>query len=259
MMRMIGTVPPNTFGQETLFKESARPRSSGPALGVEKAYPVPFVAKLALKEKQIQQNVRPVIAVHKWFARRPGTLFRAILLAEFAAPPLSEAYFKPHQLRGIRVADPFMGGGTPLFEANRLGCDIFGWDVNPMAYWVVRQGLEYLDLTAYEAAARHIGTSLEHELGAFYRTRCEFCDSEDASVKYFIWAKSIPCEACGTEITLLPGYVLAYAGRHPRHVLICRKCGDLTELDDLKQTGVLSPMRPRVASQGRSVQGALHL
>src|ERR1035437_8438017 len=25
----------------------------------------------------IQQNYRPVIAVHKWFARRPGTLFRA--------------------------------------------------------------------------------------------------------------------------------------------------------------------------------------
>ena len=250
MMRMTGTVPPNPFGQETLFKESARPRSSGPALGVEKAFPVPFVAKLALKEKQIQQNVRPVIAVHKWFARRPGTLFRAILLAEFAAPPLSEAYFKPHQLRGIRVADPFMGGGTPLFEANRLGCDIFGWDVNPMAYWVVRQGLECLDLTAYEAAARHIGTSLEHELGAFYRTRCEFCDSEDASVKYFIWAKSIPCEACGTEITLLPGYVLAYAGRHPRHVLICRECGDLTELDDLNR-----PASCRRCGQGLRLKG----
>ena len=24
----------------------------------------------------IQQNYRPIIAVHKWFARRPGTLFR---------------------------------------------------------------------------------------------------------------------------------------------------------------------------------------
>lgn len=194
---------------------------------------MPFVAKLALKEKQIQQNVRPVIAVHKWFARRPGTLFRAILLAEFATPPLQEAYFKPHQLRGIRVADPFMGGGTPLFEANRLGCDVFGWDVNPMAYWVVRQGIEHLDLTAYEAAAKRIGAALAQNLGSFYRTRCELCASEDASVKYFIWAKSLPCEECGKEITLLPGYVLAYAGRHPRHVLVCQSCGNLTELDDL--------------------------
>ena len=201
--------------------------------GVEKAFSVPFVAKLALKEKQIQQNVRPVIAVHKWFARRPGTLFRAILLAEFADPPLSTAYFEPHQLAGIRVADPFMGGGTPLLEANRLGCDVFGWDVNPMAYWVVRQGIEHLDLSAYEAAARRIGSELANELGAFYRTRCELCGRENASVKYFIWVKSMPCEECGTEVTLLPGCVLAYAGRHPRHVLICRNCGELTELDDL--------------------------
>jgi hypothetical protein len=31
---------------------------------------VPFVADLALREKQIQQNYRPVMAVHKWFAPR---------------------------------------------------------------------------------------------------------------------------------------------------------------------------------------------
>ena len=208
-------------------------RPSGGTQSVEKAFSVPFVAKLALKEKQIQQNVRPVIAVHKWFARRPGTLFRAVLLAEFAQPPLSDAYFRPHQLHGIRVADPFMGGGTPLFEANRLGCDVFGWDVNPMAYWVVRQGIENLDVTAYEAAARHVGRMLKDELGAFYRTSCVLCGTPDALVKYFIWAKYVRCEACRKEITLLPGYVLAYAGRHPRNVLMCWNCGDLTELDDL--------------------------
>lgn len=230
---MAGPLTPDSLAQGSLFTQCPAPRSAGVGRGVEKGFSVPFVARLALKEKQIQQNVRPVIAVHKWFARRPGTLFRAILLAEFATPPLEDAYFKPHQLPGVRVADPFMGGGTPLFEANRLGCDVFGWDVNPMAYWVVRQGIEHLDLEAYEAAAKHIGAALEDNLGSFYRTRCELCASEDASVKYFIWAKSLPCEKCGEEIILLPGCVLAYAGRHPRHVLVCRSCGDLTELDDL--------------------------
>lgn len=42
---------------------------------IEHNYNIGFVAALALKEKQIQQNYRPIIAVHKWFARRPGTLF----------------------------------------------------------------------------------------------------------------------------------------------------------------------------------------
>jgi hypothetical protein len=46
---------------------------------IEQHFYVPFVAALALREKQVHQNYRPVIAVHKWFARRPGTLFRALI------------------------------------------------------------------------------------------------------------------------------------------------------------------------------------
>lgn len=223
--------------QETLFDEGVRRSDVNAATGIENAFSVPFIAELALKEKQIQQNVRPVIAVHKWFARRPGTLFRGLLLSEFAAPPLEAGFFKPHQLSGIRVADPFMGGGTPLFEANRLGCDVFGWDVNPMAWWVVRQEIEHLDLEAYEAAARSIGDKVEREQGHLYRTACEECGDSEASVKYFVWTKVIDCGECGEEVLLLPGYVLAHAGRHPRHVLICRRCGELTEADNLEDPG----------------------
>jgi putative DNA methylase len=44
-------------------------------LSIEKKFDIPFIASLALREKQIQQNYRPIIAVHKWFARPLGTLF----------------------------------------------------------------------------------------------------------------------------------------------------------------------------------------
>ncbi len=50
---------------------------------IERDFDIPFIANPALREKQIQQNYRPIIAVHKWFARRPGTLFRRLLLSEF--------------------------------------------------------------------------------------------------------------------------------------------------------------------------------
>lgn len=121
---------------------------------IERAFDIPFVAAMALREKQIQQNYRPVIAVHKWFARRPGALFRALLLAEFGRKSLSESYYEAHCLPGVRIADPFMGGGTPLLEANRLGCEVIGYDINPMAYWIVRQEMAHLDLKAY----RHIAS-----------------------------------------------------------------------------------------------------
>jgi len=33
------------------------------------------------------------------------------------------------------VADPFMGGGPPLIEANRVGA-MLGFDINPIAAWL---------------------------------------------------------------------------------------------------------------------------
>ena len=56
---------------------------------IEKDLDVPFLADLALREKQIQQDYRPIISVHKWFARRPGTLFRGPL--DGASTRLAEA------------------------------------------------------------------------------------------------------------------------------------------------------------------------
>ena len=100
-----------------------------------------------------------------------------------------------------------------------------------------------------------MGDLLEDELGPLYRTRCGDCGRDDASVKYFIWAKSTPCEACGTGITLLPGCVLAYAGRHPRHVLICRRCGELTELDDLEAPPPCGGCGEALRVAGRAARG----
>src|SRR5712692_7392725 len=88
----------------------------GQRMGIEERFSISLIAAMALREKQIQQNYRPIIAVHKWFARRPGTLFRALLLSEFGDSVLRDIYFKANNLSGIRVADPFMGGGTPLLE-----------------------------------------------------------------------------------------------------------------------------------------------
>src|SRR3974390_1979259 len=139
---------------------------------IERDFDVPFVADLALREKQIQQNYRPIMAVHKWFARRPGTLFRALLLSEFHSGHLREEFYQGQALKNLSVLDPFMGGGTTLVEANRVGCAITGFDINPMAWWIVRQEIANLDLEAYRRAADDLRASLEQEIGELYRTRC---------------------------------------------------------------------------------------
>lgn len=204
---------------------------------IEKNFDISFIADLALREKQIQQNYRPIIAVHKWFARRPGTLFRGLLLSEFLDKPLQEIFYQANSLKGIKVADPFMGGGTPLIEANRLGCDVAGFDINPMAYWIVKQEIEHLDLDEYVQAANSLRGQLEKEIGHLYHTRCGFCGNEDAHVKYFLWVKTISCRKCNKSIDLFPGYLLASDSRHPKNVFLCHACGQLTETADRKSPG----------------------
>ncbi len=79
-------------------------------MAIEENFDVTFISKLTAEEKQIQQNYRPVIGVHKWFARRPGSLFRGLMLAEFCEGALGKEYFRAHLFDGLTVADPFMGG-----------------------------------------------------------------------------------------------------------------------------------------------------
>lgn len=217
---------------------------------IERDFDIAFIANLALREKQIQQNYRPLIAVHKWFARRPGTLFRGLILSEFASKPLKDSFYSCNDFKGLRIADPFMGGGTPLLEANRVGCDVIGYDINPMSYWIVKQEIEHLDLKAYEKAANNLRAVLERELGHFYRTRCTLCGSEKAHVKYFLWVKVKECSACGKDIDLFPGYLLSANVRHPKNVFVCHDCGELSEVNDRSKPGPCKSCSARLIEDG---------
>ena len=198
---------------------------------IEKHFDIPFIAGQALREKQIQQNYRPIIAVHKWFARRPGTLYRGLLLAEFLDAPLVESFFSSNDLSNLHIADPFMGGGTPLLEANRLGCQVTGFDINPMSYWIVKQEIEELDLLEYRKEAAGLRKHLASHVGDLYKTTCTECGNVNAEVKYFLWVKCYPCRSCDYEFPLFPGYLVAQDRRHTCNVYVCPDCGKLNNSD----------------------------
>jgi adenine-specific DNA methylase len=206
-------------------------------MAIETHFDVSFVARLTAEEKQIQQSYRPIIGVHKWFARRPGALFRSLLLSEFTnGASLSESYYQPHDLDCLTVADPFMGGGTTLFEANRLGCNVVGFDINPMAYWIVRQELMPVDRRALLQASRAVIADVEKEVGDLDSTRCAKC-RHAAEVKYFLWVKQQRCAGCDNDFDLFPGYLIAGNSRHPNFVLSCPGCRNLVEVAALPGKG----------------------
>lgn len=221
-------------------------------MSIEQNYSIRFIASLALREKQIQQNYRPIIAVHKWFARRPGTLFRGLLLSEFGTGPVEDRYYRANNLEGVTIGDPFMGGGTPLVEANQMGCGVLGTDINPMATWIVREEIDALDLRAYAREAEDLLNCLAKEVGHLYKTRCPVTGKKDVDVKYFLWVKRGNCAKCRKGFDLFPGYVLAEDARHPVYVLVCSLCGDLNEVVDPKNPGACRCGTPLV------IEGPVH-
>ena len=51
-----------------------------PRLPIEEGFPIERINEIAEKESRAKQHYRPVYTMHKWWARRPGCLFRAISL-----------------------------------------------------------------------------------------------------------------------------------------------------------------------------------
>ena len=101
---------------------------------------------------------KPIYQMSKWWARRRSSVFRSMLLAAAMKAPDDESeaakavwdvYYANHQKRGalrhLRVADPFMGGGTTIVEGSRLGMHMSGCDLNPVAWFVVKNEMADVD------------------------------------------------------------------------------------------------------------------
>jgi adenine-specific DNA methylase len=101
-----------------------------------------------------------------------------------------------------------------LLEANRIGCNVIGTDINPMATWIVCEEIDAIDLKAYAEKAAELLDHLSTEIGQFYKTRCPVTGQEDVDVKYFLWVKTGTCAACQRGFDLFPGYVLAEDAWH---------------------------------------------
>ena len=97
---------------EDVYSRQPGDRAAESSSRLEQHFDPTFATRLALREKQIQQNYRPIIGIHKWFARRPGSVFRSLLLAEYNSEPLEVSYWQEHKLTGV-IADPFNGGRYP--------------------------------------------------------------------------------------------------------------------------------------------------
>jgi adenine-specific DNA methylase len=175
-------------------------------------YTEDIISNLAQDETGKRQYYRPVYSLHKWWARRPGSLFRSIILR--AVEPHKELfikehnsfshksnYFQDHNLENIIILDPFMGGGTTLVEANRLGAKIIGCDLNPVSFWVVRETLKPIHLKTLNGYFKQLEETVGEKIKSLYSTVCIHCNTH-AEGLYAFWVRYIKCLHCENEVYL---------------------------------------------------------
>ena len=208
--------------------------SSAPRTFLEGSFPFDQVSELARRDRYSNDKT---YAVHKWWARRPPAVIRALLLAAVLPPETSLEQFwdafaaSRDALRGKVVGDPFMGGATSLVEASRLGADIVGIDVDPLAVRTARVELQTVDLESFSSEAEEMLADLRDNLAHLY-------PRGDGEPLHYFRLREATCSSCGTEVLVyrnlwlvrdrgLPGAVV----RNEGGVAFCPLCQELHRID----------------------------
>jgi putative DNA methylase len=206
-------------------------------------FPIEFVSELAEMESWRKEVNRPIYHIHKWWAKRLGSVFRAILLGS-ALPEtekLEEVFYRKHDFSDLTVFDPFMGSGTTIGEAHKLGFTALGRDINPVACESVRVALGPLDRDALLQAFAQLSSDVGEKIRALYRTS----DGEGlvCDALYYFWVKTLPCPECSRRVDLFPSYIFArnaYPDRKPEVRVYCPGCGGIFSAD-VKDTQINCP------------------
>ncbi|MFC7214301.1 DUF1156 domain-containing protein [Saliphagus sp. GCM10025334] len=220
--------------------------------------PLELMDELAEKETYRRDVYRPIYSVHKWWARRPGSTFRCLSLAAMTDATITkedilterttgthyglylDSYHEEinpndeHIDRDVTVLDPFAGGGTTLVESNRLGANVIGYELNPVAWWTEKKSMDDVNLDVLEREFERILEETREELGDYYTT-IDPKTGQECEVLYYFQSQRIPCLTCDEKVQLFPRYQLAKTMKTRPGALYCpnQDCDDrIIELEN---------------------------
>lgn len=230
------------------FSDPNRPKTC-----LEVDFPILPINVIAEIEGKGSGALKPIYQTMKWWARRRSTVFRQLLISAATKAPKEvtdaarlawSSYYGNHQknpnFRKLTVADVFMGGGTTIVEGARLGMQMYGNDLNPVAWFVVKNELAQVDPNEVKKLLDHIEGEVKPQIMPFYACDCPRghkgkwkkadeimgegfdplalkpeerpeCQYEGPEVIYTFWVKHGPCQAteCNHRTPIMTSPVVA--------------------------------------------------
>ena len=191
---------------------------------IEKDFPFEEIDEIAELESYRKEINRPIYHIHKWWAKRLGSVFRSIVSGSLSENNWKEFHEKQNY-EGRVVLDPFMGSGTTLGEAAKLGAKVIGCDVNPVSTFLVRQALTSINICDLESEFKAIEKDVKEEIQYFYTTKTSE-KSKPTPALYYFWVATV-ISPTGEEVPLFSSYVFsknAYPTKKPESQILCPSC-----------------------------------
>ncbi|MBA7581802.1 hypothetical protein ES708_23713 [subsurface metagenome] len=203
---------------------------------VEEEFPISELSKLGSHEKSVRAD--NISGVHVWWARRPSTVCRGLILSclfdypetkekrkeisDFIIFACSDFKKLPNLLafkqklndistnksinEKIKLLDTFSGGGSIPLEGARLGLESFGIDLNPVAVLIGKATCEFLQKYNFSLIIevkkwwKSLESRLKKQLQRFY-----YNPINDRAILSYIWARQIKCinHKCNAVIPML--------------------------------------------------------
>ncbi len=129
----------------------------------------------------------PVYKMHRYFARRPWSVFRELV--------------KHYSNSGSIVLDPFCGGGVTIVEGLALGRKVVGVDFNPLATFVTLAEVVDVNIDDLRESFLKLEKELRGEIEDLYLTVCPKCKKHTAA-DWFEWANVVECPECSKPVEL---------------------------------------------------------
>jgi putative DNA methylase len=197
---------------------------------IENDFPFPQLSLIAERESWRKEIYRPVYYLHKWWARRLGSVFRGIILG--ACLDSSEDFWRNFYSKNVFnekiIFDPFMGSAVTVGEALKLGCRAIGRDINPVSYLSSKAALSKYSEMEVLSTFRKLEKDIAPKLLSYFDTRTK--EGEKAIVLYYFLVKIVSCPKCNGVIDLFTSRIFsknALQRKDPSARSVCPGCGEV--------------------------------